>query len=50
MAKEADIFAEARDGVYTCVNKAQRDNKEGSQHKSGSKLSRKPEIKCSIYG
>ena len=27
MAKEADLFAEARGGVYTCVNKAQRDNK-----------------------
>ena len=25
MAKEADLFAEARGGVYTCVNKAQRD-------------------------
>ena len=26
MAKEADLFAEARGGEYTCVNKAQRDN------------------------
>ena len=50
MAKEADLFAEARGGVYTCVNKAQRDNKGGSQHKSDSKPSRKPEIKCSICG
>ena len=50
MAKEADLFAEARGGVYTCVDKAQRDNKGGSQHKSDSKPSRKPEIKCSICG
>ena len=50
MAKEADLFAEARGGVYTCVNKAQRDNKGGSQHKSDSKPSGKPEIKCSICG
>ena len=50
MAKEADLFADARGGVYTCVNKAQRDNKGGSQHKSDSKPSGKPEIKCSICG
>ena len=50
MAKEADLFAESRCGVYTCVNKAQRDNKGESQHKSDSKPSRKPEIKCSICG
>ena len=50
MAKEADLFTEARGGVYTCVNKAQRDNKGGTQHKSDSKPSGKPEIKCSICG
>ena len=50
MAKEADLIAEARGGVYTCVNKAQRDNKGGSQHKSDSKPSGKPEIKCSNCG
>ena len=50
MAKEADLFAEARGGVYTSVNKVQRDNKGGSQHKSDGKPSRKPEIKCSICG
>ena len=50
MAKEANLFAEARGGVYTCVDKAQRDNKGGSQHKSDSKPSGKPEIKCSICG
>ena len=44
MAKEADLFAEVRGGVYTCVNKAQRDNKGGSQHKSDSKPSRKLRI------
>ena len=48
MAKDTDLFAEARGGVYTCVNKAQCDNKGGSQHKSDGKPSRKPEIKCSI--
>ena len=48
MAKEPDLFAETRGGVYTCVNKAQRDDKGGSQHKPDSKPSRKPEIKCSI--
>ena len=26
MAKEADLFAEARGGVFSCVNKGQRDN------------------------
>ena len=50
MAKEADSFAEAHGDVYTCVNKAQRDNKGVSQHKSDSKPSGKPEIKCSICG
>ena len=25
MAKEADLFAEARGGVHTCTNKGQRD-------------------------
>ena len=50
MVKEADLFAEARGGVYTCVNKAQRDDKGRSQHKSDSKPSGNPEIKCSICG
>ena len=50
MAKEADLFAESLGAVYTCVNKAQRDNKGGSQHKSDSKLSGKPKIRCSICG
>ena len=27
MAKEADLFAEARGGVHTCTNKGQRDNR-----------------------
>ena len=48
VAKEADLFAEARGGVYTCVNKGRRDNNGGSQHKSDGKPTGKPEIKCSI--
>ena len=40
MAKEADLIAEACGGVYTCVNKAQRNIKGGSQHKSDSKPTR----------
>ena len=46
MAKEADLFAEAREGVFSCVNKEQRDNKKGAaQSKPESKPSGKPEIK-----
>ena len=30
MAKEADLFAEARGGVFSCVNKGQRDNNKGA--------------------
>ena len=29
-AKEADLFAEARGGVFSCVNKGQRDNNKGA--------------------
>ena len=51
MAKEADLFAEARGGVFSCVNKGQRDNNKGSaQSKPESKPSGKPEIKCGICG
>ena len=53
MAKEADLFAEARGGVHTCVNRGQRDNRGGapSQNKTGaSRPSGKPEIKCNICG
>ena len=51
MAKEADLFAEARGGVFSCVNKGQRDNnKAAAQSKPESKLSGKPEIKCGICG
>ena len=50
MTKEADLFAEARGIVYTCVNKVQRDIKGGSQHKSDGEPTGKPEIKSSIYG
>lgn len=44
MVKEADLFVEARCGVYTCVSKVQWDNKGGSLHKSDSKSTGKPEI------
>ena len=52
MAKEADMFAEARGGVFSCVNKEQRDNdNKGAAHsKPESKPSGKPEIKCGICG
>ena len=50
MAKEADLFAEACGGVFSCVNKGQRDNnnKGSAQSKLKSKPSGKPEIKCGI--
>ena len=51
MAKEADLFAEALGGVFSCVNKGQRDNNKGAaQSKPESKPSGKPEIKCGICG
>ena len=51
MAKEADLFAEVRGGVFSCVNKGQRDNNKGAaQSKSESKPSGKPEINCGICG
>ena len=53
MAKEADLFAEARGGVHTCVNRGQRYNRGAapSQNKTGaSRPSGKPEIKCNICG
>ena len=50
MAKEADLFAEARGGVFNCVKKGQQDNnnKDAAQSKPESKPSGKPEIKCGI--
>ena len=51
MAKEANLFAEARGGVFSCMNKGQRDNNKGAaQSKPESKPSGKPEIKCGICG
>ena len=54
MAREADLFAEARGGVFSCVNKGQRDNKGETQGKpkrsDTSKPSGRPEITCSICG
>ena len=45
MAKEADLFAEARGGVFSCVNKGQQDNNKGAaQSKPDSKPSGKPEL------
>ena len=34
MAKEADLFAEVQDGVHTCTNKGQLDNRGGEQNHS----------------
>ena len=34
MAKEADLFDEARGGVHTCTNKGQRDNRGTAQKHS----------------
>ena len=53
MAKEADLFAEARGGVHTCTNKGQRDNRGAAQNHSkpdGYKRGGKQEIKCGICG
>ena len=37
-------------GVFSCMNKGQRDNKGAAQSKPESKPSGKPEIKCGICG
>ena len=53
MAKEADLFAEARGGVHTCTNKGQRDNRGAAQNDSkpdANKGGGKQEIKCGICG
>ena len=51
MAKEADLFAEARGVVFSCVNKGQQDNNKGAaQSKPESKPSGKPGIKYGICG
>ena len=46
------MFAEARGGVFSCVNTGQRnnDNKGAVHSKPESKPSGKPEIKCGICG
>ena len=36
MAKEADLFAEARGGVYSCVAKGQHENKDKTTYKNES--------------
>ena len=53
MAKEADLFAEARGGVHTCTNKGQRDNRRVAQNQSKPDVNKagvKQEIKCGICG
>ena len=51
MAKEADLFFEARGGMFSYVNKGQRDdNKGAAQSKPESKPSGKLEIKGGICG
>ena len=53
MAKEADLFAEARGGIHMCTNKGQRDNRGAAQNHSKpdvNKAGRKQEIKCGICG
>ena len=53
MAKEVDLFAEARGGVHTCTNKGQRDNRGAAQNHSKLDVNKgggKQEIKCGICG
>ena len=53
MAKEADLFAEARGDVHTCKNKGQRDNRGAAQNHSKLDVNKgggKQEIKCGICG
>ena len=53
MAKEADLFAEARVGVHTCTNKGQRDNRGAAQNHSKQDVNKgggKQEFKCGICG
>ena len=53
MAKEADLFAEARGGVHMCTNKGQRDNRGAAQNHSKPDVNKgggKQEIKCGICG
>ena len=49
MAKEADLFAEARGSVHTCTNKGHRDNRGTAQNYSQpdvNKAGGKQENKC----
>ena len=53
MAKEADLFAEARGGIHTCTIKGQRDNRGAAQNHSKPNVNKgggKQEIKCGICG
>ena len=52
MAREADLFAEARGGVSSCVAKGQPENRDskGFSKVEPSRSDNKPEIKCRICG
>ena len=52
MAREADLFAEGRGGVPSCVAKGQRENKENKStlKNKQSRPGNRPEIKCRICG
>ena len=52
MARETDLFAEARGGVSSYVAKGQRENKDskGLSKVEPSRSGNKPEIKCGICG
>ena len=47
MAKKADLFAEARGDVFSCVNKGQRDNNK-VKHKVNLKVSRAESLKLNV--
>ena len=50
MAREADLFAEARGGVSSCVAKEQREKRhsKGFSKVEPSRSGNKPEIKCRV--
>ena len=52
MAREADLFAEARCGVSSCVAKGQHGNRNSKKFSKvePSRSGNKPEIKCRICG
>ena len=53
MTKEAELFAEARGGVHSCMNKGQHNNRVTAQNHSKPDVNKsggKQEIKCGICG